>query len=132
MNYLLDTDVLSALLRSQDGLIARRIARVGVDNICTSIVVAGELRFGALKRGSRTLASRLNDLLETLEVLPLEDHVDEIYGGIRNTLERSGNLIGANDMWIAAHAVAINATVVTGNMQEFSRVPGLKVENWLQ
>jgi len=128
--YLLDTNILSDNIRNPRGAAARRVRQVGNARICTSVIVAAELRYGVAKAGSRQLSTKVADTLERLEVLPLEAPVDEIYAQLRVDLERSGNLIGPNDLLIAAQAVSLGLTLVTDNEREFSRVPGLKVENW--
>jgi len=132
LRYLLDTNVLSALVRDPQGPVASRIAAVGESAICTSIVVAAELRFGAEKSGSTKLSDRVDAILSALEVLPLEAPVDRHYATLRRALGRRGKPIGPNDMLIAAHALCQGLTVVTANVGEFSRVPGLSVENWLE
>ena len=131
LRYLLDTNILSELIRDPRGAVARRIELVGEDRVCTSVVVAAELRFGAEKSGSAKLADRVDLLLSALEVLPLEPPADRHYAKIREHLARRGTPIGPNDLLIAAHALAMGLTVVTANAGEFSRVPGLRVENWL-
>lgn len=130
--YLLDTNAVSDLVRNPAGEITRRIAGIGSGQVCTSIVVAAELRFGAIKRGSQRLLNQLEIVLAPLDVLPLEAPADRIYGELRTELERTGRLIGANDMLIAAHVLTLGCTLVTANEREFSRVPGLKIENWLR
>jgi len=130
--YLLDTNILSDLVRNPQGLVAQKIADVGEKSICTSIIVAGELRFGANKLDSKRLTTQLNSILSAIEVLPLEEPADRRYGELRADLERRGAAIGPNDMLIAAHALMLDCVVVTANEREFSRVPRLKVENWLQ
>ena len=129
--YLLDTDILSDLVRHPQGVIVGRIAREGEDSVCTSIVVACELRFGAVKKSSVRLSAQLEAVLSALEILPYEEPADRRYAELRNHLEQAGTPIGPNNMLIAAHALALGLTVVTGNVGEFSRVPGLAVENWL-
>lgn len=129
--YLLDTNIISDLIRNPQGKAARRIARAGEDAICTSIVVAAELRYGCGKAGSVRLTKAVEDLLGEIAVLPFEAPADAEYGAIRTSLEEAGTPIGSNDMLIAAHARAIGATIVTANTQEFKRVRGLKVANWL-
>jgi tRNA(fMet)-specific endonuclease VapC len=129
--YLLDTNVLSCLIRRPADL-ASKIGSIGEDRLCTSIVVAAELRFGALKKKAQALTARVEQLLDTLEVLPLEGAVDQVYAAIRARLESSGRPIGGNDCWIAAHALTAECTLVTDNVQEFRRVPNLAVENWLR
>jgi tRNA(fMet)-specific endonuclease VapC len=129
--YMLDTNIISDLILNPQGRAAKRIVKVGDDNICTSIIVAAELRYGCAKSGSRRLRRAVEDLLGEITVLPFDAPADSNYGGIRAELEAGGKLIGSNDLLIAAHASAIGATIVTANVTEFKRVRGLKVENWL-
>lgn len=129
--YMLDTNIISDLIRNPQGKAAKRIAKVGEDNICTSIIVAAELRYGCAKSGSERLLKAVEDLLAEIDVLPLDVPADGEYGGIRAELEAAGKPIGGNDLLIAAHAYATNATIVTANTSEFKRIRGLKVENWL-
>jgi tRNA(fMet)-specific endonuclease VapC len=129
--YLLDTNILSDVMRNPTGRVAERLSAVGEQAVTTSIVVASELRFGALRRGSAALISRVEDVLSRLPVAPLAAPADELYADVRSALERSGRPIGANDMLIAAHALALDCVLVTANEREFRRVPGLAVENWL-
>ena len=132
MRYLLDTNILSDLIRHPQGRVAEQIRRVGETDICTSIIVAAELRFGAAKRGSARLAQQLETVLSVLEVVPFEQPADEAYGSIRVQLEQAGTPIGGNDLLIAAQAKALGCTVVTDNEREFGRVDGLACENWLR
>lgn len=132
MRYLLDTNIISAMVRDPRGVVAARIHDVGEANVCTSIIVAAELRYGAAKKGSARLSAQLELVLNALDVLPLEIPSDASYGEIRAQLERAGTLIGGNDLLIAAHALATGCTVVTDNRREFERVEGLRVENWLR
>ena len=128
---MLDTTIVSDLIRNPQGRAAKRIAKLGEDNICTSIIVAAELRYGCAKSGSKRLLKAVEDLLGEINVLPFEVPADTEYGGIRAELEAAGKPIGGNDLLIAAHACATGATIVTANTGEFKRVPGLDVENWL-
>jgi tRNA(fMet)-specific endonuclease VapC len=127
---MLDTNIVSDLIRNPQGRAARRIAKLGEDNICTSIIVAAELRYGCAKSGSKQLLKAVEDLLGEIDILPFEVPADTEYGGIRVELEAAGKPIGGNDLLIA-HAYATGATIVTANADEFSRVRGLRVENWL-
>jgi tRNA(fMet)-specific endonuclease VapC len=129
--YMLDTNIISDLIRNPQGKAAKRIAKVGEDNICTSIIVAAELRYGCAKSGSKRLLQAVEDLLDEIAVLPLDIPADAEYGGIRSELEAAGKPIGSNDLLIAAHAYATGATIVTANTAEFKRIRGLTVENWL-
>lgn len=130
--FLLDTNILSDLVRHPQGVVAHRIAHVGEAAIATSIIVAAELRFGAERRGSERLTRQLEAILRLLPVLPLSEDADVHYARLRTDLERSGTPIGGNDMLIAAHALALDATLVTDNVREFERVNGLNIENWLR
>lgn len=129
--YMLDTNVISDLVKNPQGKAARRIARVGEDNVCTSIIVAAELRYGCAKSGSKRLLKAVEDLLGEIPVLPFDAPADAAYGAIRCALEIAGKPIGSNDLLIAAHARAVGATIVTANADEFKRVRGLSVDNWL-
>jgi tRNA(fMet)-specific endonuclease VapC len=129
--YLLDTNILSDLVRHPQGLVFQHIAAVGEDTVCTSIIVACELRFGAIKSSSVRLAQQLEQILAILPVLPLELSVAQHYALIRQQLEQAGTPIGPNDLLIAAHALALNLTLVTANTREFERIPTLSLDNWL-
>jgi len=129
--YLLDTSIISDLIRNPLGKTAKRIAKVGEENICTSIIVAAELRYGCAKRGSERLTKAVEDLLSEINVLPFDVPADAEYGAIRSQLEAAGTPIGGNDLLIAAHARASGATIITANIDEFKRVRGLNAENWL-
>jgi tRNA(fMet)-specific endonuclease VapC len=129
--FLLDTNILSDLVRRPAGVVTNRIIDVGEDNICTSIIVAAELRFGAAKRGSPRLSNQLESILSQLVILPFEEPADQYYAQIRYQLEKIGTPIGPNDLLIAAQSLSMGMIMVTANIEEFSRVPGLAVENWL-
>ena len=129
--YLLDTNIVAAHVSEPQGQVTRQIARVGESQVCTSIIVACELRLGATKRGSPRLTEQLEQVLSALSVHALEPGADQCYGELRAELERDGVPIGANDMLIAAHALALGLTLVTDNVSEFQRVKGLAVRNWL-
>ena len=131
MGYLLDTNILSDLIRNPFGPVAQRIEAVGAKAVCTSIIVAAELRYGCAKKGSPRLQARVEDILATIPVLPLEVPADADYGRQRAQLEASGQPIGGNDLLIAAHALALGLTLVTHNTREFSRIVGQQVEDWL-
>ncbi|HWO22355.1 MAG TPA: type II toxin-antitoxin system VapC family toxin [Kofleriaceae bacterium] len=127
--YLLDTNIVSELMRDPQGPVTRRIARVGERSVCTSIIVACELRYGVAKKGSARLTQQLEAVLEVLPVLSLEPAVDRRYGEIRADLERRGTPIGPNDLLIAAQALSLGLVLVTDGVQEFRRVKGLEVKN---
>lgn len=132
MRCLLDTHVLSQLLRDPHGDVAHRLGQHTEADVFTSVVVACELRYGALKKNSAPLTQRVEQLLGSLDVATLGAGVEEAYASIRTDLESRGLPIGANDLLIAAHALTENATLVTDNTEEFRRVHGLVVENWIR
>ena len=132
MRYLLDTNIVSDLVRNPQGRAAEHIRRVGEAQVCTSIIVAAELRYGAAKRGSPRLARQLQAVLGALDVLPFAEPADRAYGEIRTRLEQTGRPIGGNDLLIAAQAMALGCTIVTDNEAEFARIDGLIHENWLR
>jgi len=132
MRYLLDTNIVSDLVRHPRGMIAQRIRKVGEPRVCTSIIVAAELRYGAAKKGSTRLSTQLGAVLTALDVLPFEAPADAVYASLRARLEAAGTPIGANDLLIAAHALALGCTIVTDNEREFARVRDLPYENWLR
>lgn len=129
--WMLDTNALSELICNPGGPMTRRLAGEAPGAVCTSIVVACELRFGARRKGSAMLAQRVEQLLAALPVLPFDEPADEHYADIRASLERAGTPIGSHDLFIAAHARSRDLTLVTHNLREFARVPGLKVADWL-
>jgi tRNA(fMet)-specific endonuclease VapC len=132
MRYLLDTNIVSDLVRNPQGKVARQVRTVGEKHVCTSIIVAAELRYGADKKGSPRLSSQLDAVLGALEVLPFETPADTSYGLLRTRLEQAGTPIGANDLLIAAQALALGYVIVTDHEREFSRVKGLRLQNWLR
>ena len=132
MRHLLDMNMVSELVRNPQGKVAEQILKLGERKVCTSIIVAAELRYGAEKKQSPRLSAQLEAVLGALEILPLEKPADASYGSLRAQLERGGKPIGANDLLIAAQALALGYTVVTDNEKEFSRVRQLNLENWLR
>ncbi len=132
MRYLLDTNIVSDLVRNPQGKVVQHIRRIGEMNVSTSIIVAAELRYGASKKGSARLTAQLEAVLSALDIAPFESPVDVIYGQVRSQLESAGQSIGGNDLLIAAHAIALGCTIVTDNEREFSRIDQLSCENWLR
>src|SRR5262245_38667215 len=110
MPFLIDTNTVSDVVRNPRGRVAARIAEVGENSVCTSIIVAAELRFGAAKRASSRLTTQLETVLRALSVLAFESPADIFYGELRLRLERLGRPIGANDLLIAAQALALRFT----------------------
>jgi len=132
MRYLLDTNIVSDLVRNPQGKVAQHIRKIGEAQVCTSIIVAAELRYGAAKKGSPRLSAQLEAVLGALEVLPFEVPADAAYGLLRTRLEQAGRPIGANDLLIAAQALSLGYTVITDNEREFGHVQDLRQENWLR
>ena len=131
MRYLLDTNVVSDLIRNPQGRVTDRIREVGEAQVATSIIVAAELRYGAVKKASPRLTAQVEAVLGAIEVLPFEEPADAVYGVLRARLEQKGQPIGGNDLLIAAQAVSLGLTLVTGNEREFAKVDDLRCENWL-
>ena len=129
---LFKNNVVFDLIRNPQGRVAEHIRNIGEAKVCTSIVVAAELRYGTAKKQSARLTTQLDVVLGALEVLPLEAPVDTIYGMLRARLERAGKPIGGNDLLIAAQALSLGYTIVTDNEAEFAQVKDLPRENWLR
>ena len=131
MRYLLDTNIVSDLIRNPQGRVALHIREVGEARVCTNIIVAAELRYGATKKASPRFTAQLEAVLGALDVVPFEAPADSTYGLLRARLEKAGQPIGGNDLLIAAQAVALGHTIVTNNEREFARIEDLPRENWL-
>ena len=130
--YLLDTNIISEALRNPFGPLQNRVANFDEGLIATSAIVASEMRYGARKKGSARLIERVEDILVRVEVLPYDELASHHFADIRAGLEKQGRQIGWGDYFIAAHARSLNLTLVTDNIREFSRVGGLKIENWIE
>ena len=131
--YLLDTNICIYIRQKRPQAVLKRFEKLSVGDAAISVVTYGELAYGAERSpDAHRKANRqlLAELLELLPVLPMPKTVGDAYGALREALERGGQMIGNNDLWIAAHAKAEGLTLVTNNEREFKRVPGLKVENW--
>ncbi len=131
LRYMLDTNIVSDMIRNPRGKVVRRIADVGEEGLSVSVIVAAELRYGTAKARSPRLSNLVEGVLSRLVVVPYDVPADGHYGSIRASLEAAGQPIGQNDLFIAAHACTLGLPLVTDNVGEFSRIPGLKVENWL-
>ena len=128
--YLLDTNICVYLIRKRPEMVFQRLSRTAAEEVAVSVVTAFELEIGALRAQGRAYSAAIGKLLREFPVLPLEDSAREAYGRLRTGLERRGERIGAHDMLIAAHAIALGATLVTNNESEFRRIKGLRIENW--
>lgn len=131
MRYLLDTNIFIAAMKGHAAL-RPRLEETPLSALLLSPVVLGELLVGVEKSAhAETNRERLESVVGRIEIPALDASASAQYATVRATLERAGTPIGANDLWIAAHALALGATVVTDNVREFSRVPQLRIENWL-
>lgn len=132
--YLLDTNIISQLMRQPVGAAMQRIGALlkaeAPVTICTSVLVQCELLFGLRRAGNARLLRRYEEAMNFITVLALDANVAEPYATLRSQLERAGTPIGPHDALIAAHALALDATLVSADA-EFQRVPGLALENWL-
>jgi tRNA(fMet)-specific endonuclease VapC len=131
--YMLDTDTCSYLMKAASKPLDQRLAEAGVEAVCVSVLTKAELLFGVAvsPRPSRDKES-LEQLLTYMQVLDLPEVAAEHYAEIRADLRRKGKPIGANDLLLAAHARSLGLTLVTHNVREFARVPGLEVEDWTE
>lgn len=129
--YMLDTDIASYIMKRSNDAVLRKLQTVPLSEVCISAIAESELRFGVEISPRRRKDQEALDAL--LRFLPVADYPEAAaveYGRIRADLQRRGSLIGSNDMLIAAHARCLGLTLVTNNTREFSRVAGLKLENW--
>lgn len=130
--YLLDTNICIYIAKHKPIEVLQRFQLLEVGQVGMSIITHGELTHGAYKSQQPQLAlSKLQQLIELIPVMPIAATVSEHYGQIRSSLEKTGTPIGNNDLWIAAHALDLQVTLVTNNVREFERVPSLKLENWV-
>jgi tRNA(fMet)-specific endonuclease VapC len=129
--YLLDANIVIYIRQNRPEAVLRRFARLRPGEAAISVIAYGELLYGAMKNSQRESAlERLRELSRALPALPLPEEAAQTYGTIRADLEAKGEMIGNNDLWIAAHAMAAGLTLVTNNEKEFRRVRGLKIQNW--
>jgi tRNA(fMet)-specific endonuclease VapC len=129
--YLLDTNICIYIRQKRPEEVLRRFRKLRQGEAALSVITYGELLYGAAKSSQRTAAlERLRELVHFLPALAMPETAGETYGTIRAELESKGEMIGNNDLWIAAHALASGLILVTNNEREFRRVRGLKVQNW--
>lgn len=131
MRYLLDTNIVSALMRDPVGPVATHIRSVDEKAICTSVIVVAEIKYGIRKSGSQRLAKQFESIAASLVVEPFLEPAEDHYAAIRNETEGMGLTVSQNDLLIAAQALALEAVLVTDD-RIFLEIPGLKVENWLR
>ena len=129
--FMLDTDTCSYIMKRSHPLVLKRLQSLAVDDVCMSVVTKAELLYGAQvsPRRAEDLAAVMA-FLPYVEALALDDGAALHYAEIRADLKRRGAMIGANELFIAAHARALGLTLVTNNGAEFERVAGLTFENW--
>lgn len=131
IRYLLDTNICIYIAKNNPASVRERFARHGAGELAMSVITFGELRFGAEKSQAREKAlTSLNQLQSAIQVALLPETAGEHYGQIRANLQKAGQPIGNNDLWIAAHALAEGWILVTNNEREFARIDGLEIENW--
>jgi tRNA(fMet)-specific endonuclease VapC len=129
--YLLDTNICIYIRQKRPEEVLRRFRKLRPGEAGLSVITYGELLYGSAKSKQRDLAlERLHELIALMPALALPEEAAEAYGTIRADLESKGDMIGNNDLWIAAHAMAVGLTLVTNNEREFRRVHGLKIQNW--
>ncbi len=132
LRYLLDTNICIYIARNRPDAVLKRFQKLGVGEVAMSVITHGELCFGACKsRRLEEAQKALREMATMIPILPLTSQVGERYGEIRSELEKSGRPIGNNDIWIAAHALALGVVLVTNNARAFARIPDLEVENWV-
>jgi len=130
--YLLDTNICIYIAKQKPLHVLKRFKELSVGDVAMSVISYGELIYGAQKsQHTEKSMKNLNQLIQLIPPLPLPLECGEQYGRIRKTLEKRGKTIGNNDLWIAAHALALNTTLVSNNLKEFERVPNLNLENWV-
>ena len=131
MEFMLDTNICIYIAHRKAPIVVSRFAELAHGDACISLVTYAELCWGAYNSNAKAAAlAKLDEFIAGAPVLPMRENVGPVYGEIRHYLKRKGTPIGNNDLWIAAHALAENLTIITNNDREFKRIPKLKVENW--
>lgn len=128
--YMLDTDVSSYLIRGDHPEVLEQL-RKHLDEVCISCITEAELQYGAMKRNNRRLTQKVNLFCNLIPCIDWTQNTAKVYAGLRIELEAQGSPIGAMDMMIASSALAEDVTLITNNMTHFSRIRGLKLENWV-
>ncbi len=133
IRYLLDTNICIYIAKERPAEVLARFKKLQPGEVAMSSITYGELCYGACKSARRVDAEKiLHDLKSIIPVIEIGAESAEFYGGIRAELEKAGRVIGNNDLWIASHALALRVPLVTNNEDEFGRIPGLKVQNWVR
>jgi tRNA(fMet)-specific endonuclease VapC len=132
MRYMLDTTICSYILKNHPASVKQKFEEVGAGNICISAIVLAELYYGAARHPQGIVIRReIDNFVSRLVVIPWDENAADHYGAIRVALEKTGSLVGAMDMLIAAHARSSGTTLVTNNLREFDRIQGLTSLNWI-
>lgn len=132
MKYMLDTNICIYLIKKHPQILLNKFTELAIDDVCISVITKAELDYGVYKSSYvEKNQHALRNFLAPLEIMPLNDEVAERYGFIRTYIEKKGLTIGSLDLFIAAHAVCLDLILVTNNLKEFTRVPNLKTENWI-
>ncbi len=130
--FLLDTNICIYIRQKRPDEVARRFRSLHPGEAAVSVITYGELLYGAFKSAQRVAAlERLREFVRLVPALPLPENAAEVYGEVRAHLESLGETIGNNDLWIAAHALAGDLTLVTNNEREFRRIRNLRLQNWI-
>ena len=132
MRYMLDTNFCIYAIKNQPAQVLTQLRAHEAEGIGISSISVAELYFGVSKSGSARNLAALQQFLEPLEIADFDLNAAQVYGTLRYALERLGTPIGPLDMQIAAHALALEATLVTNNVREFGQVPDLKLINWAE
>ena len=130
--YLLDTNIISDVAHNPAGSVGKKLGAIDPAEIVSSVVVAAEVWYGVENNPSFRSRERTESFMKTVRVLAMEADVARTYGKLRAEMKRAGSELGPNDLLIAAHALSLDATLITGDEKAFSRVPGLRIENWLR
>jgi tRNA(fMet)-specific endonuclease VapC len=132
MNFMLDTNICIYIIKRKPLIVLERFKQTEISLIGISAITLSELSYGVSK-SSKPAQNQiaLAQFIAPLEILPYDDNAAQYYGNLRSHLEKNGMPIGSLDMLIAAHALSIPCTLVTNNTKEFSRIPNLKIENWV-
>ena len=130
--FMLDTNICSYILKNHPDSVTERFESIAPENLCISIITYAELYYGIEKSSTKKINEQVIDSFVALvNIFPWEQSAVKCYAKIRNDLRIKGQLIGNMDLMIAAHALSLNATVITNNVSEFKRIKKLKVENWI-
>ena len=133
MIFMLDTDICIYIIKRKPASVLKRLESLKPGQLTMSAITFAELMNGAKKsQHVKTNLEKLNALGELLDIRPFDKQAAVSYGDVRSTLEKKGETIGGNDLLIAAHALSLGWTLVTNNEREFSRVEGLKIDNWAE